>query len=332
MTGTKDTPAAAFHTLAFILRLHPDTIITPESISKQLEIRSTVVGGKFKKPGTIKHEFRQLCNAGYMFRKFNSDSKGGSMPTEYGINFVKIYGGGGENSTPTKSCAKDTKSKQKNQQEGGGENSIPPLYKERASSNTDNTGKDSIQNLFSSDTEKNPPPTREDFFASVPSNLRDKETRKMINCLIKAFEDDYFKAYDFMTSVFVDEKVDDPIRYVWGAIKKRNKKLVDTQPQQYQTRPQSEQAPPAKPQNDMAEQDGKQIVQQFADIDSKFESFIKNLSTKEQIELIDKIKPNLSQFTIRRLGIQNNISKDLLEYYFINYQVRSEIVAYYELL
>lgn len=121
----------------------------------------------------------------------------------------------------------------------------------------------------------------------------------------------------------------DQVKYLNGVIKnKRN----DTQPRQYQTRPQSEQAPPAKPQKDMAEQDGKQIVQQFAEIDSKFESFIENLSTKEQIELIEKIKPNLSQFTIRRLGIQNNISEDLLEYYFINYQVRSEIVAYYELL
>ena len=143
LTGTKDTPAAAFQTLCFILRLHPDTIVTPKNISLQWELRAIKNNGKLKKESTIRHEFRQLCNAGYMTRYFNKDSKGGSMPTQYAINYEKIYNRGVENSTPGFLSQNNIKSLEKNNQKPGVENSTPPpynkerdLYKENNNSNS----------------------------------------------------------------------------------------------------------------------------------------------------------------------------------------------------
>lgn len=133
ITGTKDIPAATFQTLCFIIRLHPDFVITDKNVSKQMEFRATKNRGKFKKPETIRAEFGHLCKAGYMNKKLNFDSNGGSLPTQYFINYKKIYGGGGKISTPPQSYDKHKNPKGKVIKIGGGENSTPPYNKERAS-------------------------------------------------------------------------------------------------------------------------------------------------------------------------------------------------------
>lgn len=323
LTGTRDVPAAAFHTLVFMLRLPPETDITPDNISRQMELRSTVPGGKWKKPETIRAEFRKLIKAGYMFSERKQAENGGSIPSEYGINYTKILGGVGENSPGGKTHNKHTKSNQKTPERGVGENSPGGIYKERASSNTGNTGKDSIQNLFSSVAGKKSSAARKIFSAAVPTHLRDKETPKMINCLVKAFEYDYFKAYDFMTSAFVNESIDDPIGYIWGAIKKINEKRSDTQSRQYQTRPPSGQAPPAKPQKSIA---NKEKIVSPASIDSEFEKRIASLSKDEKIKLIEKIIPRLNPWTLKRYQLLSGVDEGLLDYYFGVYQIKYEIL------
>lgn len=83
-------------------------------------------------------------------------------------------------------------------------------------------------------------PNRRDFFAAVPIGLRNKDTPKLINCLIKFFKDE---AFDFMSWVFCNDTIKEPIGYLWGAISKKQQSL---------TKPPSVQNPPLNPQKSLA--------------------------------------------------------------------------------
>lgn len=230
MTGTKDTPAAAFHTLAFIIRLHPDIPVTPESISRQLEIRATTHGGKYKKPKTIRLEFGQLCKAGFMKKVINSDSNGGSLPSQYLINYEKIYGGGAENSAPPNFDDNDKKNKEKPHEGGGAENSAPPYNKERAS----------IYNT-SDNTQKQQQPKKPVvvflFDKKIESAIKDRPD------IERGWIEDSLKlpnqsVENVLMAINKSETADNPTAFIRAALKKGWK--FDTQKRQSLTKPSSD--------------------------------------------------------------------------------------------
>lgn len=100
--------------------------------------------------------------------------------------------------------------------------------------------------------QKKSPPDRRVFFAAVPAMFRNKKIWVLINCLIKHFGDE---ALDFMTGVFGDETIEDPIRYLWGAIKKKRADITDRQSLK---KPTSDPTPPPNPQKSMADKEEKQ--------------------------------------------------------------------------
>ncbi len=111
--------------------------------------------------------------------------------------------------------------------------------------NTDNS-KRVVSVLY----EKNLRPDRRDFFAAVPAKLRNKKIWTLINSIMAAFKDD---AFDFMTGVFCNETISDPIAYLWGAV---NRKKADNEKRQSQTKETSPNISPAKPPKN---HDGKKI-------------------------------------------------------------------------
>lgn len=257
ITGTKETPAAAFMTLAFILRLPPDTVLTAKNISYEMQRRAERTGGKYKKPKTIRLEFGQLVKAGFMGSKLNKASHGGPLPTEYTINYAKIYGGhveifeGGvaENSARGKSHDKLFKTEEIDIKEGGAENSARVLYKERARLNNTNTSP--VGGLSVSKQNPPVPLSRADFAAVAPVGLHDEIDDVLVNSLKKYFPDD---PMGFFLKAINDEKINNPINWIWGAITKKRKPKNDIKKRQSLTQPLSTENQPPNPNKNLANQ------------------------------------------------------------------------------
>lgn len=331
MTGSKHTPAAAYQTLCFILRLHPDTVITPENISDQLKIRAVTNRGKYKKPETIRAEFIKLAKAGFILRQFNRAKNGGSLATQYGLNYGKIFGGGGgEKSPPPKTGVKPPPGKQKEPAGGGGENSTPPLYKVRAHDNTRNTNTPSG---CVSVKQKNPRSLRRDFFAAIPARLRDKNTPVLVNSLVKYFG---AEGYALLQNVFANEAVKDvkKIDYLFGAVRKRKAALNGTVKPQSLTKPKPPNAVPANPQKGITDKRGAELTAELAAgaaFDARFEKCVGGLTGKQKMELLGLVIPQLSPYTVNRLHLtRGNISPELADYYLANPQVRHAVMDIFD--
>lgn len=295
ITGTSSTPAAAFQTLGFILRLHPDTVITPKNISKQMEIRATLTGGKYKKPETIRAEFRKLIKADYMFSQLTFDSKGGTMPTQYMLNFDKILGGGGENSPPLKLCNNLQETQTKHDNRWGGENSPGAYNKVRAVYNTGNNT-DNPKDCNSIVNEKILTPSRGDFFALVPIELRDKEIWILISSVRKYLKE---TAYETWLTAFNDPSVKDPIKWLWGAV---NKKKPDNQDRQSLTPPQSTADIPANPPEDPPQLNSEEEL--IEEENKRIEPLYK-LSDDDFLILMKRTSAKMSRFEYKRSNIDH---------------------------
>lgn len=235
ITGTKNIPAAAFQTLCFILRLHPDTVITPKNISYLMQLKAISNEGKYKKPDTISRELRQLETINYAGRKYNRNSKGKFSGAQY---WVSAYPTTGKNFPMDNDDDKPVELKEKNEENQNssiGKNFPSDYNKERAVYNTNNTIKNTSCSCDSVN-QKILTPCRGDFLALVPKELRDKNTWKLINSVRKYFEDG---AYELMIKAFTDPDIWNPIDWLWGSVNKRRKKEPDNQDRQSLNKPSS---------------------------------------------------------------------------------------------
>ena len=187
---------------------------------------------------------------------------------------------------------------------------------------------------------KSASPTGADFFVVFDFLEKSKENWSLVTSLNKFFGFD--KGLLLMAKAFDDEKINDKIKYLWGAI---NKKRPDIEKPQSLKKTTSDKKPPTNPQEKQAYQQeikAKEIEKKDAfnkaweereksdvilsEKEGRYHNYLGGLTIDEKIKLIESIIPTLNSFTRKRLHLERGIDAKNIDWYFNNGQIKSFVM------